>query len=99
MTDVAPVSLQGAHACLVAAGDPVLPPLLVGGQPAQETRCSSERLAAVSPIPLSTRAVCETGDSHVKGCPILLLDHRERAGELTVVTELHDDHPSKLRDH
>jgi hypothetical protein len=37
MTDVAPVSLQGAHDCLVATGDPVLRPLLVGGQPAPET--------------------------------------------------------------
>jgi len=37
MTDIALVSLQGAHQCLVAARDPTLRPLVVGGQPVQNT--------------------------------------------------------------
>ena len=36
MTDPCPLQSAGAE-CLVAAGDPVLRPLLGGGQPAQET--------------------------------------------------------------
>jgi hypothetical protein len=36
MTDIALVSLQGAHEFLVAARDPALCPLVVGGQPAQD---------------------------------------------------------------
>jgi len=37
MTDIALVSLQGAHQFLVAARDPALRPLVVGGQPVQHT--------------------------------------------------------------
>ena len=37
MTALALVSLQGAHQCLVAARDPALRPLVVGGQPVQQT--------------------------------------------------------------
>ena len=37
MTDIPPVSVQGANEFLVAAGDPALRPLLVGDPPAQET--------------------------------------------------------------
>src|SRR5712692_8164990 len=61
--------------------------------------CSCERRTAVIPVPLSTLEVCETGRRNVEGCQILLCDHRERSGELTVVAELQDEHPSELRDH
>jgi hypothetical protein len=37
MTDIALVSLQGAHEFLVTARDLPLGPLVVGGQPAQDT--------------------------------------------------------------
>ncbi len=36
MTDIALVSLQGANEFRVAARDPTLCPLVVGGQPAQD---------------------------------------------------------------
>src|SRR5712692_4608633 len=61
--------------------------------------CSCESRTAGIPTPFSTRAVCETGDRHVEGRQRLLVDSRERAGQLTAVAELHDDHPRKLRDH
>jgi len=37
MADIALVSLQGTHQFLVAARDPALRPLVVGGQPVQNT--------------------------------------------------------------
>src|SRR6266516_3069925 len=46
--------------------------------------CSWERRAVVISASLSARAVCETGDRHIEGGLISLLDHRERTGELTV---------------
>ena len=36
MTDIALIALEGAHQCLVAARDPALRPLVIGGQPAQD---------------------------------------------------------------
>jgi hypothetical protein len=37
MADIALISLEGAHQFLVAARDPALRPLVIGGQPAQDT--------------------------------------------------------------
>jgi hypothetical protein len=34
MADIPLITLEGAHQCLVAAGDPALRPLVVSGQPA-----------------------------------------------------------------
>jgi hypothetical protein len=37
MTDIPLIPLEGAHQFLVAARDPALRPLVVGGKPAQDT--------------------------------------------------------------
>jgi len=37
MADIALISLEGAHQFLVATRDPALRPLVIGGQPAQDT--------------------------------------------------------------
>ena len=37
MADIALISLEGAHQCLVAARDPPLCPLVVGNQPVEDT--------------------------------------------------------------
>jgi hypothetical protein len=37
MADIALIALEGAHQCLVAARDSALRPLVIGGQPAQDT--------------------------------------------------------------
>ena len=50
--------------------------------------CSCERRPAVISTPLATLKVRETGGRYSEGGQILLLAHRERAGELPVVAEL-----------
>src|SRR2546430_1765746 len=61
--------------------------------------CSWERRAAVISLSSATLAICEIRDRDVEGYQILLLDPRERAGELPVMAVLQDDHASELGDH
>ena len=61
--------------------------------------CSCARRAAVIPVPVSAVAVCKRGARNVEGRQRLLLDHRERPGELPLMAALQDQHPSELCAH
>jgi len=73
--------------------------VVVGDQPAQETLLQRGEACRCQPLSLAALAICETRDWDVEGAQILLLDHREWAGELTVMAVLHDDHASELGEH
>jgi len=99
MTEVALVTRQGTHQVLVTTPDHAADALVVRHSPVADPFVpSGEALGGHRGPPLAV-GKRETGGRHVEGGQIVLLDDRERTGELPVVATLEEDYPRELRDH
>ena len=89
MTDVALVTRQGTHQVLMTTPDHAAGALVVHRSPVEDLFLpSGETPCCCHWSPLLACGTRETGGRHVEGAQIVLLDDRERAGELPVVAKL-----------
>jgi hypothetical protein len=99
MTDVALVPWQGTHQVLMTARDYASGALMVRRQPLEDMFLPSGEALCCHRDLLLACGERETGRRHVERGQILVLHPRERAGQLPVGAELHDDYTRELRDH